>query len=99
MKSSGLLAVSTGAIVTGCGSTTVPLSVEYRGARLHDVTGDAVLHVYSGVAATAANLLDVLACTDETQCAQSSVPESIEARGLFYVLAGTSAEAVIHFGR
>lgn len=46
----------------------------YHGGVLYDLTGDAVVLVYKGTSAVAANLIDVLSATDENQTDRSNIP-------------------------
>ena len=99
MRSSGALVVSAGAIVTGTGSTTAPIDVECFGVALYDLTGDAILKVYEGVAATSGKEIAILGACDEDQSPNIMFPESIPCRGCYYSLVGGDALAIVYFSR
>ena len=54
-------------------ATAVSQDAYYRGGVVLDLTGDGRALVYKGTAATAANLIDVLAASDEKQTDRSVI--------------------------
>lgn len=55
-------------------ATVVTGDVRYNGGFCHDLAGDAQMTVYKGTAATAANVIDILAASDEVQTDRAFLP-------------------------
>lgn len=89
-NSSGNLAASTGAAVVSRDSI-------FTGAEVYDATGDAILTVYRGTAATAGNEICVVAASDESQFGASPKRYIPCEGGIYYVLTGAGSTARVFY--
>ena len=80
------MAVETFEVTAGGDASVTTNNARYLGGVMHDLTGDGNVKVYHGAAATLANLIDVIACSDEVQAAHSLAPgQGIYCPGGIYV--------------
>ena len=81
-------------------ATIVTGDCYYNGAFLHDLIGDAQLTLYKGTAATAANVIDILACSDEQQADRSWVgQEGIYCKGGIHAVLNNGDDAALYYTR